>query len=62
MFRQNTFSKASRGMRPGRRRKSWMTGLSPRKIVRVAIVLMMSFLCWIGIGCFAFEMLQLAGR
>jgi hypothetical protein len=49
-------------MRPGRRRKSWMTGLSPRKIVRVAIVLMMSFLCWIGIGCFAFEMLQLAGR
>jgi len=62
MFHQNTFAGVPTRMRPRRRRKSWMTGLSPRKIVRVAIVLMMSFLCWMGIGCFAFEMLQLAGR
>lgn len=38
------------------------SALSPRKILRLAIVLTMSFLCWIGIGCFAFEMMQLAGR
>jgi len=25
-------------------------------------VLMMSFLCWLGIGCFAFEMFQLVGH
>jgi hypothetical protein len=35
---------------------------SLRKILRLAIVVTMSFLCWIGIGCFAFEMMQLAGR
>ncbi len=36
--------------------------LSLRKVLRLAIVLMMSFLCWLGIGCFALEMLQLATR
>jgi hypothetical protein len=36
--------------------------LSLRKILRFAIVLTMSFLCWIGIGCFAFEMMQLAAH
>jgi hypothetical protein len=39
-----------------------MTDVSPRKILRVAVVLAMSFLCWMGVGCFAFEMFQLAGR
>jgi hypothetical protein len=36
--------------------------LSSRKILRLAIVLTMSFLCWLGIGCFALEMVQLAAR
>lgn len=36
--------------------------LSLRKILRLAIVLTMSFLCWIGIGCFAFEIMQLAAH
>jgi hypothetical protein len=62
MFHQKAFAGVPARMRPRRRRKGWMTGWSPRKIVRVAIVLLMSFLCWMGIGCFAFEMLQLAGR
>jgi hypothetical protein len=45
--------------RPGKRSvDEW----SLRKILRLAIVLMMSFVCWMGIGCFAFEMMQLAGR
>jgi hypothetical protein len=53
-------SKTDRRMRrPGRRSvDAW----SPRKILRLTIVLTMSFLCWMGIGCFAFEMMQLAGR
>jgi len=36
--------------------------VSLRKVFRLALVLVMSFLCWIGVGCFAFEMLQLASR
>lgn len=62
MFHQKAFAEVPARMRPRRRRKSWMTGLSPRKIARLAIVLLMSFLCWMGIGCFVVEMLQLAGR
>jgi hypothetical protein len=45
-----------------RRKKRWAAGLSYRKILRVAIVLTMTFLCWLGVGCFAFEIAQLAGR
>jgi len=45
-----------------RRSKSWLAEVSPRKILRLTVVLMMSFLCWLGIGCFAFEMFQLVGH
>jgi hypothetical protein len=62
MFHQNTFSTDASARHARRRKKSWVTGISPRKILRLAIVLTMSFLCWMGVGCFAFEMLQLAGR
>ncbi len=63
MFRhQEAFSRDTAAFTTRRRKKRWMTGLSPRKIVRVAVVLTMSFLCWMGVGCFAVEMIQLAGR
>ncbi len=61
MLHQHTFSGTPSRVRP-RRRQNWMTDVSPRKILRVAVVLAMSFLCWMGVGCFAFEMFQLAGR
>jgi hypothetical protein len=62
MFGQNTFPGSAPTVHAGRRRESWMTDVSPRKVLRVAVVLAMSFLCWMGVGCFAFEILQLAGR
>jgi hypothetical protein len=62
MFHQNTFTGPNRVARNRRRPKRWATDISPRKILRVAIVLTMSFLCWMGIGCFAVEMVQLAAR
>jgi hypothetical protein len=49
-----------RRTRPAARRS--VDAWSLRKILRLTIVLTMSFLCWMGIGCFAFEMMQLAGR
>jgi hypothetical protein len=58
----NTFTRKAFGSQTHRRKKSWTSGISPRKVLRLAIVLVMSFLCWIGLGCFAFEMLQLAGH
>jgi hypothetical protein len=61
----HTMSTLHRGTFPSqaRRRKRRSTSvLSPKKILRLTIVLTMSFLCWIGVGCFAFEMVQLAGR
>ncbi len=63
MFRQqNTFSSEAAGPNGRWRRKGWAANVSLRKVFRLAIVLAMSFLCWLGLGCFAFEMLQLAAR
>jgi hypothetical protein len=63
MFReQNTFSSKTAESNERWRRKGWSSNVSPRKVFRLAIVLAMSFLCWMGLGCFAFEMLQLAAR
>jgi len=59
---QNTFSSRGTASNGRWRRKGWAANVSPRKVFRLAIVLAMSFLCWIGVGCFAFEVLQLAGR
>jgi hypothetical protein len=36
--------------------------LSFRKIARLTLVLAMSFACWLGVGCFAIEVLQLAAH
>ena len=62
MFHQKAFTGPTNAARKRRRAMSWVREVSPRKILRLAIVLTMSFLCWMGIGCFAVEMLQLAGR
>jgi hypothetical protein len=63
MFRQqNTFSSKAAASNAGWRRNGWRANVSLRKVFRLAIVLAMSFLCWLGVGCFAFEVLQLAGR
>jgi hypothetical protein len=59
---QNTFSSKVAASNARWRRKGWAANVSLRKVLRLAIVLAMSFLCWLGVGCFAFEMLQLAGR
>ena len=59
---QNTFSLKLVTSNTDWRRKSRAANVSPRKVLRLAIVLMMSFLCWIGVGCFAFEVVQLAAR
>jgi len=61
MSQENTFT-AIRVIESRRHTQSWITGISPRKILRVAIVLTMSVLCWLGVGCFAVEMFQLVGR
>jgi len=58
----NTFTRKPFGSKESRRKTSWGGGISPRKVLRLAIVLVMSFLCWLGVGCFAVEVLQLAGR
>jgi hypothetical protein len=39
-----------------------MRGLSPRKFLRLAIILTMSFVCWFGVGCLFVEMVQLTAR
>lgn len=39
-----------------------MRDLSVRKIVRLAIILTMSGVCWLGVGCIALELLQLAAH
>jgi hypothetical protein len=62
MFDQKTFSSANPRVYGRLREAGWAEGISSRKILRLAIVLTMSFLCWMGVGCFAVEMLQLAGR
>ncbi len=59
---QNTFSFMVSASNARSRRRGGAASVSLRKVFRLAIVLVMSFLCWIGVGCFAFEMLQLAGR
>jgi hypothetical protein len=59
---QYTFSSKTASSNARWRRKGWGANVSLRKIFRLAIVLAMSFLCWLGVGCFAFEVLQLAGR
>lgn len=58
----NTFAAHAASLRARGRRQRVTTVVSLRKVLRVAIVLTMSFLCWIGIGCFAFELFQLAGH
>jgi hypothetical protein len=62
MSHQNAFPKMPTKLRLRRRSKSWLAEVSPQKILRLTVVLMMSFLCWLGIGCFAFEMFQLVGH
>jgi hypothetical protein len=63
MFRQqNTFSPIAPLRNAHSLRRGSTANVSLRKVFRLAIVLVMSFLCWIGVGCFAFEMLQLASR
>ena len=37
-----------------------VSDLSVRKIVRLGIVLVLSAVCWLGVGCLALEMMQLA--
>jgi hypothetical protein len=59
---QNTFTPRIVASNARRRRRGWAADVSLRKVCRLAIVLAMSFLCWIGLGCFAFEVVQLAGR
>jgi hypothetical protein len=59
---QNTFTPRIAPSNAHRRRKGGAANVSLRKVFRLAIVLVMSFLCWMGLGCFAFEMLQLAAR
>jgi len=59
---QNEISARLPRLNPRLRKKSGAAGFSYRKILRVAIVLTMTFLCWLGVGCFAFEVVQLAGR
>jgi len=60
--RLDTFSRSAPRLMITRRRESWISRVSLRKVLRLAIVVIMSFMCWIGLGCFAFEMFQLAGR
>jgi hypothetical protein len=57
---QNTFTHHPAPTR--KRSAAKATGISVRKIGRLAIVLFMSFLCWLGVGCVALEVVQLAGR
>jgi len=59
---ENTFTRKVFDVHARRPKQSQTPGISPRKVLRLAIVLLMSFLCWLGVGCFAVEMLQLAGR
>jgi len=59
---RNTFTSNLFELSAGHRRQGRAANVSPRKVFRLAIVLMMSFLCWIGVGCFAFEVVQLAAR
>jgi hypothetical protein len=40
--------------------RCFVSDLSVRKIVRLGIVLAMSVVCWLGVGCVALELLQLA--
>jgi hypothetical protein len=63
MFRQrNTFSPRLVASSTPWNHTSSAANVSTRKIFRLAIVLTMSFLCWLGVGCFAFEVVQLAAR
>jgi hypothetical protein len=60
--RKNTFAPTLVALRTDWKQPSWAVTVSPRKVFRLAIVLMMSFLCWLGVGYFAFEVVQLAAR
>ncbi|HSY36560.1 MAG TPA: hypothetical protein VK814_12470 [Acidobacteriaceae bacterium] len=60
--RQDPFSSSAPASNARLRRNRAAANVSLRKVFRLAIVLAMSFLCWLGLGCFAFQMLQLAGR
>ena len=62
MFHENTFTSLPPALHQNRRSRHSSARLSLRKIVRLAIVLMMSALCWMGIGWFALEVFQLAGH
>jgi hypothetical protein len=59
---QNTFTTTAPASHARSQRRRPTANVSLRKVFRLALVLVMSFLCWIGVGCFAFEVLQLAGR
>jgi hypothetical protein len=58
----NTFTDRPAGRRVLRRRERLTTGQSARIVFRVALVLALSCLCWIGVGWVAFTMYRLVAR
>ncbi len=40
--------------------RCFVSDLSVRKILRLGVVLALSAVCWLGVGCVALELLQLA--
>lgn len=57
-----TISRHSAGASVFRQGNGLTGGMNHRMLLRLAIVLALSCLCWVGIGCFVFGMYRLVAQ